>query len=164
MRNKAWIFQEGHCKFHRNLSVVNITSWAILPAGDEKALEAAVATIGPIAASINAMPKTFQLYQWVPAFYLLSREKRSTTVQMTTNEQMTCARALASRNTSAKCAIILDTCHLRGYALHISYLNPRSFAYTTRTDQLSIFKGGRESGSTSLRDVRELRRFKALDI
>ncbi|XP_014468689.1 PREDICTED: cathepsin L1-like [Dinoponera quadriceps] len=54
--------QEGHCKFLRNLSVVNITSWAILPARDEKALEAAVASIGPIAVSINAMPKTFQLY------------------------------------------------------------------------------------------------------
>ena len=44
-------------------SVVNITSWAILPARNERALEAAVATIGPIAVSINASPKTFQLYQ-----------------------------------------------------------------------------------------------------
>ncbi|XP_032677457.1 cathepsin 8-like isoform X2 [Odontomachus brunneus] len=55
--------QEGQCKFHRDLSVVNITSWAILPARDEEALEAAVASVGPIAVSINAMPKTFQLYQ-----------------------------------------------------------------------------------------------------
>ncbi|KAL0121571.1 hypothetical protein PUN28_006830 [Cardiocondyla obscurior] len=54
--------QEGECKFSRDLSVVNITSWAILPARNEKALEIAVATIGPIAASINASPKTFQLY------------------------------------------------------------------------------------------------------
>ncbi|XP_012228021.1 cathepsin K isoform X2 [Linepithema humile] len=54
--------EEGQCRFQRNLSVVNITSWAILPAQDEKTLEAAVATIGPIAASINATPKTFQLY------------------------------------------------------------------------------------------------------
>lgn len=56
-------FQQGQCRFQRNLSVVNITSWAILPAGDERTLEAAVATVGPIAASINASPKTFQLYQ-----------------------------------------------------------------------------------------------------
>ncbi|XP_012533189.1 cathepsin L1 isoform X1 [Monomorium pharaonis] len=54
--------QQGECKFQRHQSVVNITSWAILPARDEKALETAVATIGPIAASINASPKTFQLY------------------------------------------------------------------------------------------------------
>ncbi|XP_066581289.1 cathepsin K isoform X2 [Prorops nasuta] len=54
--------RQGACKFQRDKSVVNITSWAILPARDEKALEAAVATIGPIAASINASPKTFQLY------------------------------------------------------------------------------------------------------
>lgn len=45
------------------MSVANVTSWAILPARDERALEAAVATIGPIATSINASPKTFQLYQ-----------------------------------------------------------------------------------------------------
>lgn len=51
--------------------MVNITSWAVLPARDEKALEAAVATIGPIAASVNASPKTFQLYQWVFFYSLL---------------------------------------------------------------------------------------------
>ncbi|XP_024868028.1 cathepsin L1 [Temnothorax curvispinosus] len=54
--------EQGECQFQKDLSVVNITSWAILPARDEKALEIAVATIGPIAASINASPKTFQLY------------------------------------------------------------------------------------------------------
>ncbi|KAJ8664938.1 hypothetical protein QAD02_006600 [Eretmocerus hayati] len=54
--------KQGTCKYQKNLSVVNITNWAILPARDERALEAAVATVGPIAASINASPKTFQLY------------------------------------------------------------------------------------------------------
>ncbi|XP_017879315.1 cathepsin L1-like [Ceratina calcarata] len=54
--------KQGACRFKPRLSVVNITSWAVLPARDERALEAAVATIGPIAASINASPKTFQLY------------------------------------------------------------------------------------------------------
>ncbi|KYM82062.1 Cathepsin K [Atta colombica] len=54
--------EQGECRFEKDQSVVNITSWAILPARDEKALEIAVATIGPVAASINASPKTFQLY------------------------------------------------------------------------------------------------------
>ncbi|XP_053973401.1 procathepsin L [Hylaeus volcanicus] len=54
--------KQGRCHFQEHMSVVNITSWAVLPARDERALEAAVATIGPIAASINASPKTFQLY------------------------------------------------------------------------------------------------------
>ncbi|KAG8042219.1 hypothetical protein G9C98_000210 [Cotesia typhae] len=60
--NYPYIAQEGQCKFQTNLGVVNITSWAILPARDERALQAAVATIGPIAVSINASPRTFQLY------------------------------------------------------------------------------------------------------
>lgn len=54
--------KQGSCRFQRDRSVVNITSWAVLPARDERALEAAVASIGPIATSINASPKTFQLY------------------------------------------------------------------------------------------------------
>lgn len=41
---------------------MNVTSWAILPARDEETLKTAVATVGPIAVSINASPKTFQLY------------------------------------------------------------------------------------------------------
>ncbi|CAG5100746.1 Similar to Ctsk: Cathepsin K (Rattus norvegicus), partial [Cotesia congregata] len=60
--NYPYIAQEGQCKFQTNLGIVNITSWAILPARDERALQAAVATIGPIAVSINASPRTFQLY------------------------------------------------------------------------------------------------------
>ncbi|XP_076641748.1 cathepsin L4 [Halictus rubicundus] len=54
--------RQGPCRFQEDWSVVNITSWAVLPARNEKSLEAAVATVGPIAASINASPKTFQLY------------------------------------------------------------------------------------------------------
>ena len=41
---------------------MNITSWAILPAKNEHALKTALATIGPVAVSINAARKTFQLY------------------------------------------------------------------------------------------------------
>ncbi|XP_034942402.1 cathepsin L1 isoform X2 [Chelonus insularis] len=61
-RNYPYVAEEGRCKFQRILSIINITSWAILPARDERALQAAVATIGPIAVSINASPRTFQLY------------------------------------------------------------------------------------------------------
>ncbi|XP_015112300.1 cathepsin L1 [Diachasma alloeum] len=60
--NYPYKARESQCKYHEDLSVANISSWAILPARDERALEAAVATIGPIATSINASPKTFQLY------------------------------------------------------------------------------------------------------
>lgn len=49
--------------------MVNVSSWAVLPARDERAMEAAVARIGPIAASINASPHTFQLYQYVSNIY-----------------------------------------------------------------------------------------------
>ncbi|XP_023168547.1 cathepsin L1 [Drosophila hydei] len=54
--------KKGACQFVSELAVVNVTSWAILPANDEKAIQAAVAHIGPVAVSINATPKTFQLY------------------------------------------------------------------------------------------------------
>ncbi|XP_034477523.1 cathepsin L1 [Drosophila innubila] len=54
--------KKGNCQFVKELAVVNVTSWAILPPNDENAIQAAVAHIGPIAVSINATPKTFQLY------------------------------------------------------------------------------------------------------
>lgn len=60
-----YLFQQTKCRFDKNRALVNLTSWAILPARDERALEIAVAKIGPIAASLNAAPHTFQLYQWV---------------------------------------------------------------------------------------------------
>lgn len=55
--------QKGNCQFVKELAVVNVTSWSILPVRDEHAIQAAVAHIGPIAVSINATPKTFQLYR-----------------------------------------------------------------------------------------------------
>ncbi|XP_033213756.1 cathepsin L1-like [Belonocnema kinseyi] len=57
-----YVAKEGTCKYKSSQSVAKVKSWAILPARDERALETAVATIGPIAVSINASPKTFQLY------------------------------------------------------------------------------------------------------
>ncbi|XP_017098918.2 procathepsin L [Drosophila bipectinata] len=57
-----YVSRKGKCQFVSDLSVVNVTSWAILPAHDEQAIQAAVTHIGPVAISINATPKTFQLY------------------------------------------------------------------------------------------------------
>ncbi|XP_016964724.1 procathepsin L [Drosophila biarmipes] len=57
-----YVAKKGHCQFVHDLSVVNVTSWAILPVRDEQAIQAAVTHIGPVAISINATPKTFQLY------------------------------------------------------------------------------------------------------
>nr|CAD7443615.1 unnamed protein product [Timema bartmani] len=54
--------KQSRCRFRVNETVVHITSWAVLPARDEKALQVAIATMGPVAASINASPHTFQLY------------------------------------------------------------------------------------------------------
>lgn len=58
-----YILQQAKCKFHIQKSIVNISSWAILPPRDEKTLQAAIVKIGPLAVSINASPHTFQLYQ-----------------------------------------------------------------------------------------------------
>ncbi|XP_076261029.1 cathepsin L4 [Rhynchophorus ferrugineus] len=57
-----YIAKQRKCHYDKNLAIANITSWAVLPARDEKALEAAVAKMGPIAISINAAPHTFQFY------------------------------------------------------------------------------------------------------
>ncbi|XP_025829028.1 cathepsin L1 [Agrilus planipennis] len=54
--------QQRKCHFDKHRTMVNITTWAILPARNERAIEIAVAKIGPIAVSINASPHTFQLY------------------------------------------------------------------------------------------------------
>jgi len=98
-----WLFQQGQCRFQRDLSVVNITSWAILPARDERALEIAVATIGPIAASINASPRTFQLYQWAKNVLFASRKEKRTEgggkpMRIAANKRVTYARIARRRD------------------------------------------------------------------
>ena len=42
--------------------MVNVTSWAILPSKNEEIMKTILNEIGPIAVSINASLKTFQLY------------------------------------------------------------------------------------------------------
>lgn len=64
MRKKDYPYlgRKGDCQFVSELAIVNVSSWAILPTKDENSIETAVAHIGPVAVSINATPKSFQLY------------------------------------------------------------------------------------------------------
>jgi hypothetical protein len=56
------VLQKGICK--RPLSTgTKPRNWAMLPVGDELAMEKALATIGPLAVAVNASPFTFQLYR-----------------------------------------------------------------------------------------------------
>lgn len=61
---KSTIFHIKHnkCSYDRDLAIVNITSWAILPSKNENIMKAILNEVGPIAISINAALKTFQLY------------------------------------------------------------------------------------------------------
>lgn len=54
--------QHNKCSFDRDWAIVNISSWSILPARNENIMKAVLNEVGPIAVSINAAPKTFQLY------------------------------------------------------------------------------------------------------
>lgn len=54
--------QQQRCRFIPQMGVVNVSSWNILPPKSEDALKTACATVGPLAVSINAAPRTFQLY------------------------------------------------------------------------------------------------------
>lgn len=54
--------QQQQCRFVSQMAVVNVTSWNILPPKAEDALKVICATVGPLAVSINAAPRTFQLY------------------------------------------------------------------------------------------------------
>ncbi|KAL4718830.1 hypothetical protein ACJJTC_013540, partial [Scirpophaga incertulas] len=55
--------KKGHCKRNPLVPGTRLRSWAMLPAGDEAAMEKALATIGPLAVAVNASPFTFQLYR-----------------------------------------------------------------------------------------------------
>ncbi|XP_038116735.1 cathepsin K [Culex quinquefasciatus] len=52
----------GKCMFNRDLAIANISEWAIMPKNEE-GLAFAVWKVGPIAVSLNAAPKSFQLYK-----------------------------------------------------------------------------------------------------
>ncbi|XP_050079373.1 LOW QUALITY PROTEIN: cathepsin K-like [Anopheles maculipalpis] len=53
--------QQGQCSFNKDYAIANISEWAILPK-NEDALAFALWKVGPLPVSINAAPKSFQLY------------------------------------------------------------------------------------------------------
>ncbi|CRK94177.1 CLUMA_CG007693, isoform A [Clunio marinus] len=54
--------KQNKCAYDPDLAIVNITSWAILPRKNENVMKAILNEVGPIAVSINASLRTFQLY------------------------------------------------------------------------------------------------------
>ncbi|XP_048000259.1 procathepsin L-like [Leguminivora glycinivorella] len=55
--------KKGRCHYSRLLVRARPRRWALLPPGDEDAMELALAAIGPLAVAVNAAPFTFQLYK-----------------------------------------------------------------------------------------------------
>ncbi|KAG5669353.1 hypothetical protein PVAND_017241 [Polypedilum vanderplanki] len=64
MRESDYPYTSSHnkCSFDEDLAIVNITSWSILPSKDEEVMKGVLNEVGPIAISIDASLKTFQLY------------------------------------------------------------------------------------------------------
>jgi len=54
--------QDGKCKFTKENVGATCTGFTDLPSGDEDALTAAIATIGPISVAIDASQDSFQFY------------------------------------------------------------------------------------------------------
>nr|UHM21920.1 cathepsin L15 [Zabrotes subfasciatus] len=52
----------GECRFKRENVVLTCTGYVEIPVGDERALEIAVGTIGPVSVGIDAGKATFQFY------------------------------------------------------------------------------------------------------
>nr|CAI5868954.1 unnamed protein product [Callosobruchus analis] len=61
---QSYPFEErtGECRFKREDVVVTCSGYVEIPVGDEKALEIAVGTIGPVSVGIDAGKQTFQFY------------------------------------------------------------------------------------------------------
>lgn len=55
--------QDGECRFNSQTVGAYCTGYVEIPQGDEKALEHAVATIGPVTIAMDASQKTFQFYR-----------------------------------------------------------------------------------------------------
>lgn len=55
--------QNGKCRYSVKGNAGYCSNFHILPAGEEKILQSAVATVGPIAVAVNAMLQSFHLYK-----------------------------------------------------------------------------------------------------
>nr|AJF94910.1 cathepsin L1 [Nephilengys cruentata] len=55
--------QDGTCHYKKSSSGATCKGYVDIPSGDEKALQQAVATVGPISVAIDASQFSFQLYQ-----------------------------------------------------------------------------------------------------
>ena len=61
---KIFVKRNGEkCLFEESNIGATLTSYKTLPSGDEKALQNAVATIGPISVAIDASRPTFHFYK-----------------------------------------------------------------------------------------------------
>ena len=55
--------KQKECRFNNETIGATISSYKVTPSGDEDALKAALAEVGPISIAIDASPFTFQLYK-----------------------------------------------------------------------------------------------------
>ncbi|XP_049881898.1 procathepsin L-like [Pectinophora gossypiella] len=55
--------KKGHCNYSRLFVRAKPRRWSLLPPSDERAMQRALATIGPLPVAVNAEPFTFQLYR-----------------------------------------------------------------------------------------------------
>ncbi|XP_011831389.1 PREDICTED: cathepsin L2 [Cercocebus atys] len=58
-----YVAMDGICKYRPENSVANDTGFKVVPAGKEKALMKAVATVGPISVAMDAGHSSFQFYK-----------------------------------------------------------------------------------------------------
>lgn len=56
------VFQAGECRYNPAYRAANCSQFRFVPQGDEGALQAAVATIGPISVAIDALRPSFTFY------------------------------------------------------------------------------------------------------
>uniref|UniRef100_A0A3Q1FBS4 Cathepsin L1-like n=2 Tax=Acanthochromis polyacanthus TaxID=80966 RepID=A0A3Q1FBS4_9TELE len=55
--------QNGKCRYSVSGKAASCSNFHVLPKGDERALQAAVASVGPVAVAVNAMLPSFHLYK-----------------------------------------------------------------------------------------------------
>lgn len=59
----GFLLQDGTCRYNPKYNAANDTGFVDIPEGDERALQMAVATVGPVSVAIDASQPHFQFYQ-----------------------------------------------------------------------------------------------------